>query len=278
MNIVQLHDRVRFFVDTVASTRFESDDIDLAINNSIREIVDEKYDQSRLNHRGDSFQRTQRIRDELSNITKEDDVDGSLHSGTFTMTKNSGYVMLEIGSFPTDYKHLLAIALYVDSTKYVCWPLTYNRKNVVEKNPYRRVRSGLFNKLYFIESDQGIKILHPFDTASPTNVEVAYLADPVDSFYGYEKGPSDTVGFNTPCIATLTPTEYNSVEYKSGDTFTTNGVLGVITYGLVVTGFIDPEINGFLHEEIAKRAAANCLLSAGDYEKYQRFKAETLAV
>ena len=96
MNIVQLHDRVRFWIDTVASTRFESDDLDQAINAAIVDITDEKYDQSRLNHRGDSFQRTQRVRDELSNLVKPLDTDGTLG-----LTNNVGHVLVD--NFPTDY-------------------------------------------------------------------------------------------------------------------------------------------------------------------------------
>jgi hypothetical protein len=271
MNIVQLHDRIRFWTDTVGSARFDAADIDQAANNSIKEVVDEKYDRSKLNHSGDSFQRTQRIRDELSNITKELDTDGSL-----TLTNQTGYVMLT--TFPSDYRYLLAIALFVGTTRYNAWPLTYDRQNTIDSNPYRRTRSGLFPKLYYIESDQGIKVLHPFASTAPTKVLIAYLADPVDVDYGTELGPSDIVGLSTSVIASKTTTLYDGTEYKSGDEFTTNGVTDTIDYGLVVKDFVNPDINGFLHEEVAKRAAANCLLTAGDFEKYKAFKAEVLAV
>ena len=271
MNIVQLHDRVRFWTDTVGSARFDADDIDQSINNTIKEIVDEKYDHSKLNHNQDSFQRTQRIRDELSNITKELDTDGSLN-----MTNNDDHVLVD--TFPDNYRFLLAIALYVGSSKYNCWPLTYDRKNTIDLNPYRRVRNGIFTKCYYIEYDQGIKIYHPFSSSSPTKIEIAYLSDPIDVSFGTEVGPSGVVGLNTPVIASQTPTSYDGTEYKSGDEFTTNGVTDTIDYGNVVKDFTDPNINGFLHEEVAKRAAANCLLTAGDFDKYKAFKAEVLAV
>lgn len=270
MNIVQLHERVRFWVDTVASTRFESEDIDHAINNAIREVVDEKYDHSRLNHRGDSFQRTQRVRDELSDLTKELDTDGSL-----TLAQSAGYVT--VSTFPDDYRFLAGIALYVGTSKYNCWPLTYDRKNVIDSNPFRRVREGMFPKCYYIESEGNIKIYHPFAQAAPTKVEIAYLADPIDVFYGYEKGPSDTIGYPVDCIASLSPTQYDSVEYVAGDEFTTNASFSSIDYGLAVVDFVNPNINGFLHEEISKRAAANCLLTAGNFDKYNALRAEVLA-
>lgn len=276
MNIIQLHERVRFWVDTVASTRFESEDIDQAINNSIREIVDEKYDHSRLNHRGDSFQRTQRIRDELSDLVKDLDTDGSL-----SMAVESEFV--RITTFPDDYRYLTSIAVFVGETKYNCWPLTDDRKNVISSNPFRRVRSGLFPKCYYIENEGEIHVYHPFGTNPggtaplPTKVAITYLADTVDVFYGYEKGPSDAIGDPVNCIVSLSPTMYNFVTYNAGDTFTTTGAFSNIAYGLVVIDWINPNINGYLHEEVAKRAAANCLLSAGNFEKYKAFKAEVLA-
>jgi len=270
MNIVQLHDRVRFWIDTVASARFESSDIDQAINNAVREIADEKYDHSRLNHHGDSFQKTQRVRDELSDLVIGLDTDGTLTLGNF-----AGHVL--VSTFPATYKYLLAIALYVGDTMYPCWPLTYDRKNIIEDNPFRRVQSTPKAKLYYIEKASGIVIYHPFATAAPTKVEIFYLKDPVDVFYGYEKGPSDTIGFNTPMICSLSPTDYDGTEYVSGTALTTDGVTDVITYGLAVVDFVDPDINGFLHEEVARKAAMGCLLSAGNLDKYKVLKAEILA-
>jgi len=270
MNIVQIHDRVRFWIDSVASARFESSDIDQAINNAVREIVDEKYDHSRLNHRGDSFQRTQRIRDELINLVKPIDTDGSL-----TLTKLADHVL--VTTPPDDYKYLLAIALYVGTTMYPCWPLSYDRLTVINRNPFRRVKSTPQAKLYYIEETNGVKIYHPFAEAAPTKVKLYYLADPVDAFYGYEKGPADSIGLNTDFICSLSPTDYDGTEYVSGTELTTDGVTAVITYGLAVTDFVNPSINGLLHEEIARRAAMNCLLSAGNFDKYKMLKAEVLA-
>ena len=71
MKIVQLHERVRFWVDVVASTRFESEDLDNAINVAIDNKVRESYDQSRPMNRSDAFQRVQRIRDELGPLVKK---------------------------------------------------------------------------------------------------------------------------------------------------------------------------------------------------------------
>ena len=272
MNIVQLHDRVRFWTDTVSSTRFDSDDIDQSINSSMIEIVDEKYDRSRPNHYKDTVQRTQRIRDELSNIVKEVDTDGTL-----SMVKETDHVLIEVASMPSDYKYLLTMALYVGDEKYDVIPITYNRKNVVQKNPFRRIQSGTFNVLYYDELNTGIKIHHPFAQTAPTKVELDYLAKPTDVFFGYEHPATDPIGATTAFITTLSPTSYKSVEYVSGTQLITDGVDLSVDYGNYTVSFVNPEINGFLHEELAKRAAAGCLLSAGNYEKYQKLKAETLA-
>jgi len=273
MNIVQLHERVRFWTDTVASARFESEDIDQAINNTIHEIVDEKYSHSRLNHRGDTFQSSQRVRDELSGLVKPLDT-----GGTLTLAKNEGNV--RISTFPSDYKYLLAISITVGDDTYNCWPLTHDRENVIESNPFRRVRQYPNVKCYYIEDTDGIKVLHPFSTNDPTKVSIVYLAKPVDVFYGYEKEPLEDMGNLTPFICAFTPTTFTSFDYISGTELETSTPIPgftSISYGLAVVDFVNPSINGLLHEEIAKRAAANCLLSAGDFEKYKTFKAEVLA-
>lgn len=274
MNIVQLHDRVRFWIDTVASARFESSDIDQAINNAVREIADEKYDHSRLNHHGDTFQKTQRIRDELSNLVKSErwSSDG-LNNTDIAYSDGSAL----IGSFPDDYKYLLSLAMTYGGVKYDCFPLTYDRKNIIIKNPFRRIQSGPSPKLYFIESELGITVYHPFGSVQAYPINIDYLADPVDVFYGYEKGPSDTIGLNTDFICSLSPTDYDGTEYVTGTELTTDGVTDVITYGLAVVDFVNPDINGFLHEEVARKAAMGCLLSSGNLEKYKVLKAEILA-
>ena len=241
MNIVQLHERVRFWIDTVASTRFESEDIDQAINNSIHEIVDEKYDHSRLNHRGDAFQRTQRVRDELMDLVKVEKWSSDPAVGNTNITY---YVngTTRIQSFPTGYKYMVAISIIYNNVRYNCFPLTYDRKNVIEQNPFRRVRSGLYPKLYYIESQSQIQIQHPFGSASGFTVELDYISDAVNAFYGYEKGPSDAIGDPVNCIVSLSPTEYDSVIYNAGDEFTTTGAASNITYGLVVVNWINPNI------------------------------------
>jgi len=255
MNIVQLHDRVRFWVDSVASTRFEAADIDQGINNAVREITNEKYDHSQRNHNADTFERTQRVRDELSNLVVPIDTDGTL-----SLIKRNGHVAVQ--TFPTDYKYLLSIALHVYPDKYNAWPLTHDRENIIDRNPYRRVKESPLVKCYFKQNATELIIYHPFSLSVPTKVSISYLKDPTDSFYGYENGPADTIGLNIAFIASLSPTSYNGIEYVSGTALNTNGVTGVIDYGLAVTDYVNPEINGFLHEEVAKRAAANCLLTA----------------
>jgi hypothetical protein len=273
MNIVQLHERVRFWTDTVGSARFELEDIDQAINNSSNEIIDEKYDASRLNHRGDSFQRSQRVRDELSNLVKPLDTDGTL-----TLTKNDGSVL--VSTFPSDYRYLLAISITVNSVTHNCWPLTYDRKNVIESNPFRRVRQYPNVKCYYNEDTNGINVYHPFPTSDPEKVSIEYLATPADVDYGEEFVPTDNeLFYSGNLIAGATPTiTLSGVTYKLGDVFSANGISTLISYGIIVANYVNPGINKSLHEELAKRAAANCLLSAGDFEKYKTFKAEVLAL
>lgn len=266
MNVVQLHERVLFWLDRVGSPRFEHSDIDNALNIAMNDIVDEKYSPTRLARSGDSFQRSQRTRDSLSSIVKESD---SSVAGQITLSHYSGYSIIPVASFPGDYKYLLAIALYDSSgNKHNCWPITYDRINVIDRNPFRRPRLAPISKQYYNESDIGIKLLHVIVPA-PSKAVINYLSTPIQWNYGIELlyGPSNHfVPGDIVIISSLTA-EYNSVTYQIGDLVTIIAGSESLTTGSAVRAYTNSNINISLHEEIARKACTVLLLGVKEFDK-----------
>lgn len=261
MNIVQIHERTRFWLDRVATARFDSFDIDNALNIALNDLVDAKYNGSKLNP-GDSFQKTQKIRDDLSSIVKIGE-----SGSTITISNSTGSTLITKAGLPADFRYLLCIAFYETATiKHNCWPLSYDRENVVEPNPYRRVRTGPFPKLYYNESNLGIKITHPF-SGNPNKVVIYYLANPVQYSYGIERLPAFTFTVNpTSVIVTSETVVYNAVTYLLGTKFNITSPAS-FTSGTVISDFTESDINVNLHEQIARRAAINALITIGEREK-----------
>lgn len=255
MNIVQLHERVRFWLDTVGSARFEPFDLDNAINSAMNEIIEERYQSSKRLSKGDSFQRSQRVRDELSNIVKK-------FEPTTTNTTNKSLV--ELHDFPAGYKYLLAIAAY-NGSNYPCSPLTYDMYNTVSPNPFRRIRASLFPKLYYIESNEGITILHSMSNV--TKAIIHYLEEAIQWQWGIDYTSSKAFTVADIVIVNSDLVVYDGANYLRGDTITIVNGHTNITSGTVLFDYTNSNINSNLHEEIARKAAINALISIRESEK-----------
>lgn len=274
MNIVQLHERVRFWVDIVASTRFESQDIDNAINVAIDNKIRESYDQNRPMNRSDAFQRVQRIRDELGPLVKKILKSGSSIAIAYTNSKN----VLTLESSVTDYGWLLAMRIKDTSfgaTWHLVFPITHNRKNIVERNPYRRVRRTPESKSYYYEENGSWIIKEAFGEIL-SDAEIHYLATPVIVNYGIEYTSTEVFTIADQVIA-VTETIYNSVTYTIGTKITiVSGHLS-ITSGLVVFNYTECDVRKTTHEEISRRAAINCLVTARQNDLANELRKEITA-
>jgi hypothetical protein len=260
MNIVELHERVRFWTDIVQSARFESSDIDNAINTAMNDIVEQKYYSSKKG-KGDSFQKTQKIRDELRTLAKP--FDTGIPGAYFT--NYTGYSVVMAAGYPTDYKYLLCIAIYDGTTQYNCWPITYDRINSFPLNPFRRVRINMFPKAYYNEGQEGIRIYHAITT--PSKVVYYYLAQAVQWKYGLEYTFSHTFTAGQQFIVTSESAVYNGVTYLRGTKVTVAVPVLSITSGTVVYGYTESDINSNLHEAIARQAAVNLMITIQKFDQ-----------
>jgi hypothetical protein len=263
MNIVLLHERVLYWCDRIASARFEPDIIDNAINVAINELVEEKYGSSKIHNRGDSFQRTQKVRDELYPLVLQDDTDtGLVLTGNLVTAASLQSPLIK-------YKYMLAgsAVFTVDTVEYTfpLWPLSYNMVNRIDSNPFRRPSVTGMSKVYYIESKNGILIIGPAGLA-PDLVTIDYLAVPATVRKGIEIiGPFDFEEWII--ISSLIAT-------AGGETYQIGAKLKVLVpggitldTGLAVHDFEETDLPDTLHDELAIRAAINLLITAEMYDK-----------
>jgi hypothetical protein len=271
MNIVQMHERVRFWIDTVASTRFETEDIDNGLNIAIDNKVRESYDNYRPMNNSDTFQRVQRLRDELGPLVKK------LTSGAgLTIVRVASKNSIEVSSAVEDYGWMLSL-MVTDSSgaEHPVYPLSYNRKNVISKSSFRRPRTVPSVKAYYIEEEGKLNIKDTIGVLS--DAELYYLATPAIVNYGIEYGPAkEFVAGNI--LYAVTQVVYNGVTYKIGGKITVVAPALNITSGTVVYNYVDCDVRATTHEEITRRAAINCLLTAGQGEKAEALRKEIVTI
>lgn len=268
MNIVQIHERVRFWIDAVASTRFEIADINNAINAAVESKILETYEQMLPMNKSDSFQRTQKAREILAPL-----IDKAV-SGTTGFTLTGNKIGIQIGdNYP--YSMLVSLKATINSIEYDCEPLTYDRKNRISRNPFRRPRLTPSAKVYYIEEAGGINVIHSH-TSPISNFELYYIKKPGSVGYGIEYDHTATFAIGNRLLV-LADTVYNGANYVLGNEIIVVAGHLSITSGLVTFGFIECPLPSFTHEEIARRAAINCLMTAGQTEKAKLIREEITA-
>jgi hypothetical protein len=285
MNIIQMHERARFLLDVVATSRFESEDLDNALNGEIDQIVREKYDQSRIKNRSDAFERTQRVRDELGPLIRE--IDES-NPGLFVyLGTNGSFAIVSFVDFLGDnqtifdFRYLLSMTvLDIDGIRYPVFPISRDEFELRNRNPFRRERAGEYPKFYYIDSGLWytkweVRMALGSD-ANFDNLFLTYLRDPLIVSYGTERDSSYTFANGTEVIA-IEPTVYASANYVIGEKFTITNPNYSITSGLVAHNFVDSDLPNSLHEEISRRAAASLLISAGESEKAKEILSQIIS-
>lgn len=275
MNIVQLHERVRFWVDIVSSARFESTDIDNAINIAISSKVRESYDQNMPLNKSDSFQRVQRIRDELGPLVKR--IDKITAGSTLSNTFEEGKKVINISTY-TNYGWLLSIQVkeFIDGDWYPLYPLSLDRKNIISLNPFRRVRTTPQSKYYYYEKNG--KFVLEDELTTIYDIEIYYLAVPTIVNYGIEYGSGQSFGANNTYAISIEETVYAGTIYPIGTKFLMTTAKGfTITSGRVVYEFIETELRPTTHEEISRRAAINCLMTSGEFDRAKALREEIIA-
>lgn len=265
MNIVELHERVRFWVDETSSPRFDEHDIDQAINISVENIVQEYYDRDRVNNPYKSVQSSQKVRDTLMPLEK-------------LFTFNGGNIIngkILKSAFPDDYWVLLSLTATLSDGEVLPLKATdYNHEQLIERNPYKRPRSGAFKKAYYNEEDTGIRVVIP-EGKMVASIKMYYLAMPSKVSYGITI-TSFTGTVDIPVIVTSATFLYNGMNYYHGDQLTILQSVGSFA-GTAVKNYVNPILPELVHEEIAIRSAANLLTSVSMIEKANNLIQKTIS-
>lgn len=269
MNIVEQFERIKFWLDVVASPRFDISVIENALNDAIFSVTDSKYESSQKQLSQDSFQRTQKVRDQLSNLIATPQ--GWLAGGTAVIDAFQNTYTISLRS-EEKYRYLLcarAKSAFSGET-FNLWPLTYNRKNLISSNPFRKPRSTFFGKWYYIEKGTDIII---YTSVGETNitVEVYYLKDPNKSRWGHEY--TSTKNFvQGNVVIPLNEVVYATQTYKLGQQFTIAANPLAITSGKVLFDHEETDLNQQTHEGVCRLAALNLLLTTKEADKYKELK------
>jgi len=275
MNILQLHDQVKFWIDEYGSPRQRLTDIDAAIWSAAKAIVEEKYDHSKQNHQEDSIERYQRIRDELFTLTMQT----PLGASAIPVASN----VIAASELPESYKYLLLLEVVAlssgnpdASTEWTIFEVVTldKKKDFIFKNPFRVPKNdGLFNRNYYEQNVTGFFLHTEIDSLN--YARISYLKEPVENYIGVERVAGYTPGSDTLAISTGDVT-HSGTDYPRGDLFTITAAT-TFTGDNVITNFVNTDLPITLHEEIAKKAAYFILDRSNLFQKAAAFKQEILS-
>lgn len=269
MNIVEQFERIKFWLDVVASPRFDISVIENALNDAIFSVTDSKYESSQKQLSQDSFQRTQKVRDQLSNLVTTPLEWLSGGAAVVDTFQNTYTVSLRSEE---EYRYLLCARARsaFSSEIFNLWPLTYNRKNLISSNPFRKPRSTFFGKWYYIEQGSDLVIYTPIRETNIT-VELFYLKNPNKARWGNEY--TSTKNFTQgDIVIPLNTVVYATQTYKLGQQFTIAANPLAVTSGKVLFDHEETDLNQQTHEGVCRITALNLLITTREADKYKELK------
>ena len=269
MNIIQLHFKTKFYLDSERSPRFEVSQVDKALNSAITDIVLDRYHNIREQQRKYAFQTSQRLRDELYTLVLKKD--------NLTATDD----LIPVAQFPTDYMLTLIIIANVSGQTIHTIPITYDELSVVELDPFSRPSITWPERIYRIESSEGIKIIFG-NVGRLIDATMYYIKKPATVDIGTEVNDTatillvgETVIAYVDTVLTMKRSGAPSFNYslKQGAKLVI-GTAGSEIYanlktGIVYKGSVECDLPEVIHEEICRKAAG---ILSGNVENYNREK------
>jgi hypothetical protein len=260
MNIVQMHEAVRFWLDVVRSPRYEEQAIDTALNLVVEKILDEKTTYASLLHSADSVQATQRVRDQLGTLVRR-----LTHTQGLVITPGAVETKIAITD-KSQYRHMLELSVFEGTDKYPCFALSHMEHAVINQNPYRKPRLGTFSRLYFMEEDGATLVVHP-DQITIDGAEMFILRQPLSMNYGLVYDSTKAFVAGDKVIVVDKYTKYNGLDRFVGEEITIAAPNFNITEGRVTFNYRNTELSITLREEMTRRAAVELLRTTGQMEK-----------
>ena len=273
MNIVQLHYKVQFYLDSVQSPRFNPDKIDDAINAAINDIILDRYDNIRKNQREKNygFQTSQRLRDELSTLVNQ--------SGTVAASGN----VIPRTNFPSDYMLMLSMKANISGQIVNTIPATYDEINILDLNPFLRPSIVEPERVYRIESQNGVEIIFG-DLGVLNSASFDYIATPATVNIGtqhtgtteadeiYATNYATVIAYVPSVISQMGSARgqvLNTVNLSRGELYTigTGSENRIrLSSGILYKGYTETDLPTLLHEELCRQAAKILSGSTSNYD------------
>jgi hypothetical protein len=251
MNIIQIVERIKSYLDIVGSPRHDWVAYEMNIMTAINQIVNDRIDAVKKDTRDKkyAFQSRQRLRDELYTIV--------VNKQSVTPTLNT----IPANQIPANFRFLLNVFPTISGTEYVAEPTSYNERREINDDPYRRAQLTEPYRIYYIESSSGIEL-----SFNMTSCKIDYIKNPAAVSVGQRYTSAQVFAIGNVLIATE-PTVYHGNSYDPGDEITIVAGFLSITSGEVCFGYTNSDLPAVLHEEIAKVAAGLFEKTVEDYNK-----------
>lgn len=255
MNAIQLREAVDKLIDRVKSPRFNDANYYTAINRAIDFIVKDRVENIKKK-KNYSVQSSQRLRDELYTLVVP----------TFAPIPSGISI-----AFPSDYLYLLSLGISVDGTGSICRPVTYNERDLLKRNPFRKPKT---NKTYYIEDSAGWNIMIPSGSVI-TAIALDYMKKPNTVTIGSEDDKIEAgtgVLINATIYMVYDEAVHAGATYYEGETFTSSNIN--LTSGTVILNSLitNTDMPVQLHEEIITLSAAIMNGTVEDWQKQQSLK------
>jgi len=265
MNIVELHKEIHSINDIVESPRFETWQIDQAINYASKVIVKNRYDKALMENKSQRSLNLMRLRDELYTIVKKQSTEDN--PATIELSDD----IITIGSLPDRYIYTLAVKFKINNLQedFASF-ITYPELPVLNNNPFRRPSKTYPYKFYYLLSSLGIELIYGKHSSDEvTEAELYYLDNPVDVNYGTTITTS-TAAFveDKNCIAQADGTSQGTTTYKEGEEFTLTAG-SQLAAGSASINYVSSDLPEILHTELAQEAAKWLELKIKDFDKWK---------
>lgn len=266
MNIVQMHHKTVFFLDSVNSPRFTNHKKDEAINTAILDIVLDRYNNIREKEKQYAFQTSQRLRDELYTIVKHP-----------SYINASGGIIPKTG-FPSDYMLLLAMKADISGQWINTIPVTYDEYNMLELNPYTFPSIDYPERIYRIENSEGLEVMFG-EQGQLIRADIFYMAKPAVIDIGTEVIIGESVAVAEGSVIAYTDVTMRTgpaitlLTLKKGEKYvvgTNSEQFITLDSGVLYKSSIDCDLPEMLHDEVCRKAAD---ILSGNVENYNRSQA-----
>ena len=261
MNAIATYERITFYIDLPRTARFYRQQVNDAVNDAIREYIDEKMGDDE-NRNPENFQWVQTVRDELYTIIAE--ATPLITNGTVITNKYYSTTPSTV-AFPTDYYTFVMLLCTIDSYTDYAIPTKYNELGPLFKNSFTHPTNEQF---YYNEKSTGITVWRGVG-GTFSSAQLTYIKIPTPYNCGYENqllGASSLLT-NTKEYYATEVSVYSGTTYQIGQTITGTGA--ALTSGQVIAASDTSPIAlpEKTQEEIARRASKILLKSIGQPEQ-----------